>query len=72
MKTLIKNHIPLALSIPALPGIKQALYIIKIFLKGLGFFFPPKRKFYYRKEQAAFKNAMEIKKNNFPGQGPPL
>ncbi len=78
MKTLIKNHIP-RLSIPAIPGIGQALhiiknilrYIIKTIMKGLRFFFPPERKFYYPREKAAFKHAMDIKKNSFPGQGPP-
>jgi len=74
MKIRIKNHISY-LSIPvihAIPGKKQAIFILKIILKGVGFFFPPRRKFYYREEQAAFKNAMDIKKNSFPGQGPPL
>ncbi len=73
MKTRIKNYIPhqFVLSIPAIPGMKQAINIIKKLLKSLRFFFPPEREFYYPKEQAAYKNAMEIKKNNFPGQGPP-
>ncbi len=73
MKTRIKNYIPyhFALSVPAIPGINLALGIIKTIVKGLRFFFPPERKFYYPKEEAAFKNALDIKKNNFPGQGPP-
>ncbi len=70
MKTFKKNHIP-HLSIPAIPGIGQALHIIKTIMKGLRFFFPPERKFYYPREEAAFKHAMDIKKNSFPGQMPP-
>ncbi len=72
MKILIKNNIvhPIALAIPFFKGI--VLHLIRVIIKGHRFFSPRKRKFYYRKEQAAFKAAMEIKKNNFPGQGPPL
>ena len=74
MKPFIKNHTP-CLSIPAVPVIGPALRIIlhpvKIILKSRRFFFPPQRKFYYPGEEAAFRHAAEIKKNAFPGQGPP-
>ncbi len=79
MKLLIKKNIvysivpPIVLAIPAFQGMAHRL--ITMIIKGsrcLRFFIPRKRKFYYPKEQAAYRAAMERKKNNFPGQGPPL
>ena len=72
MKILINNYIvhPIVLAIHAFQGL--VLHPIKNIMTGLRSFLPRKRKFYYHKEQAAYKAVMEVKKNTFPGQGPPL
>ncbi len=76
MKLSIKKYIvhpiihPIRIAIPAFQGL--ALHLIKLIIKGPRFFFPRERKFYYPKEQAVHKAAMEVKKNSFPGLGPPL
>ncbi len=76
MKTLNINHIinsivhPVRIAIPVFQGL--ACHFKNFIMKGPRFFIPRDRKYYYPREEAAHKAAMEMKKNNFPGQGPPL
>lgn len=74
MKHVIKNIliVHIASSIPAVPGISKIGAVFKKLRAVVRFFIPKKRKFYSHKEEQAYRAAINIKKNNPPGPGPPM
>ena len=77
MKSFIRKHtLPsISKSLPFRPGITpvlNALRRLKQLPAAVRRFYPRPRKFYSRKEEQAYKIAMEIKKTRFPGNGPPF
>ena len=68
---VIKNsngHIVLSTS--AFQGIRRLFNLLKKALCVFQFFLPVQRRFYYHKEEQAFKIAAEMKKRQIPG--PPI